>query len=293
MASMVRASSPPEAARARGWSGSPAVGPEQEGHLVGRPGSGDVRRRSGPRAWPGGRRRRLDLCGQRGVRPAGGPRPPLLRARLDWPGRAADLGLEFGGAPFARRADGVQAPRRGLGEGDHLGQVVAVLALELAEQLPPGADRGQTLRVVLPGLHHRPQLGDQVGELGHRPPAAATRRAPTAAPDRPGHRTPRPAGRGRWLLRPKCGEDATAAACRCGERGRGQPLLLRLQTPVLVDVLDGGLLDLGELVARRSASRARSRASPPSASALVGQPAQLAAGRFERAAIDAAEASSA
>ncbi len=116
-----------------------------------------------------------------------------------------------------------QAPCRLIGVGDDVGQLRAVLALEVAEQLSPLADGGQ----ALPGRPPR-----------SRPPTrrSATRSAtspiwapqpgldgPPAARDRTGPATPGPAGRGRSRprgrrgrsrLRPRRCRRSTAAASR-------------------------------------------------------------------------------
>ena len=50
-------------------------------------------------------------------------------------------------------------------EGDHVGQLVAVLAPQLPQQLAPGPDIGQSLGIVLKILGLVPQLRCGVGQL--------------------------------------------------------------------------------------------------------------------------------
>ena len=281
---MVRASSPPEAARARGCRASPALAPSRK-----------VTWSAGPRPFDGDREAgrshgqpvqgRLDLCGQAGSGLAAGRGHRRLGLLEGGPGLPISSSTTRPGVRRRRCP-----PRRW--------RAVAAKATTSARSSPYlrwsswsscRRDRmaAEPLGVVIPGLHHRTQLGGQVGELGHDRPDPA-RRAPTGGLVHRGRPPLRPAGPRRWPLPPPTAQvRATAAASRWAA-DVGQPFLLRLQTSVLVDVLDGGLLDFGDLEVEEVDLAGPLAGVAAQCGPLVGEPAQTggepcrAGGRYRR-----------
>ena len=235
MASMVRASSPPEAALASGCRGSPGLAPSRK-----------LTWSAGPSPSTATANRAEGMASSCSVASicAGQPGRGLPAGRghlgLGLPEHGAGGGdlLVERRSPLLLDLDGGGA-LPGVGrEGQHLGEVGPVLALELVEQLAAGADLLQTLGIVVPGLDHRTELGAQIGRArpwptapgsrgrpagarpardagglgqpverarrppartattGRRPPPAGARTRPTAGPPRP--RAGRPRRRPRW-----------------------------------------------------------------------------------------------
>ena len=241
---MARASSPPEATRASGWTGSPGLAPRRkrtavagavavDRHLEPGPGHGQVGQAllataaaAGPR--PDGPRR------ARPRPPASGPGRAAARPRGPGRGRRRPRARPGAAGPRRRRPP----PRPGWPRTCGAGRPGAA----------PGLDLGQPLGVVLPGLDDRPQVAGHVAQLGQAARSRATageRRRPARAPRRPGQqvegaapatpRRPAPPGPRR---RP-----------RGGPTGRPGGSSSAASAVVLVGVVHAGRGDLRDLIA--------------------------------------------
>ena len=143
----------------------------------------------------------------------------------------------------------------------------------------------EALGVVLPGLHHGPELGPPGRTARPWPPAPVPPSRP-GGPDRPGPPPPRPGGRGRCRPVP-----------RSGTRGRRRPPPAgRRRRPAAPPPPRGGASSSGSSIPaapissswyrRRSASRARSWASPPRASRSAVEGADPGGGGQQVGAVD-------
>ena len=266
MASMVRDSSPPEAALARGRAGSPGLAAEQEGDLFGRAVPLDLDREPG---------RRHGQVVQGGLDPEASSGAARRRARAtaastsasSVPGRG-DLGVE-GHGPLLLGLDHIQ-PGPGLARRRPPPRRVCSRTCAGARGTarggtgPPPAVRGRPPRSRPPNADRWPRRRARPWRRG------SGGRAASGAP--PGQ------GPGR-LGQGVEGPDAVPAALEPGHglegRGRrhpeggrvGQALLLRLEPLLLAVVLDAGRFDLGDLVAEQVGLAGPLAPSPPSAPA--------------------------
>ena len=244
MANIARASSPPEAARANGWTRSPTLAPRNSS--TGSPAPSDDTRTS--RRAPAIARsprcsstcRPKSPAASRPHRTHGRRGLGQLRLRLRSPGRQPRR------LPLRVLQHG--QPRRRLRRvRHHRGQVLAVLAPQLAQQPPALLDLGEPGRVVFPSFDRVAERTRHVGQLDRRA------------------RHPRPQLLERLAAsqRRRCGtqllEHAAFVACRVEHlrrRPRGlavrrrirQPLFLRPEAGLLVGILQAGDLDLAHLI---------------------------------------------
>ena len=167
-------------------------------------------------------------------------------ARVQFDPSCLDLGVERPGPQLLPL--GLRQPVTGVAsEGQDVVQGVAVLPLELVEQLPPDPDLLEPLGIVLPGLDDRAQLGGQVREFGHPGPY------PVRQSDQ-GNAAVEVSGR---LGQPVEGARPLASRYRsqCRRRGLsvggrlGQAILLGFEPLLLAAAFDAGPLDLADLVA--------------------------------------------
>ena len=246
MASIARASSPPDAARASGCTGSPTFAPSNSstGSPVPVGATATSTRAPGMARVPS-------------RSPTASAKAPAARARTV---RTATFGL--GQLAGARRALGLQPGRLALGIFEHgqpgrtLGavghdgdQVGPVLAAQLAQEAPALLHPGQPGRVVLPRLHLVAQRAGHVGDLdrhGRQPLAVCLE---GLVPGQRGRREPELV-QGAALA--QCGlELFHRAEGRLAVRpGVGQTVLFAAQHRILVGVFEVGRHDLVDLVAQ-------------------------------------------
>ena len=274
-ASMVRASSPPDAALASGCRGSPGLAPSRKVTWSAGPspstamanraeGMASVRRvvsiwpaRPGRGLAPGRGHLGLGL-GQHGARP---PRSPRRARRPAAPRRRC--------RPAAPVAVSAKASTSS--------SVVAVLALELVE----AAGGGPGPRRAVGGRRPRspPRSRSSVARSDRSAMAARTR-AVRPAPAGRGRPAPADASASRSRALASSGPDtaARAAAAAWRWRGRGrQPVLFGLEAAVLVAVLDGR-----RRRSRRSGSGGGRPRGPARGRRRPGRPARRSAGAVRR-----------
>ena len=141
----------------------------------------------------------------------------------------------------------------------HLGEVVAVLAAQVAQQLAARAHLGEPLGVLVDRLGDVAQLGDDVVELGEqRRPGGRRRRANGARPA-DGRRAPRRARRGRRRRR-RARRGPTAPASRCADGVGEQRPRRRSRTASSSGSSSAAASSSATWKRSRSISRARSRA---------------------------------
>ncbi len=241
-ASMVRASSPPEATFANGCAGSPGLAARRM--VTVSPGPSPSTRTS-TRAEAIASRCRVPSTSAASRGAARRRRAATRAPRVRGPPGPPSISLVEGLRPRGVRLDGGQSVTGLLGELDDIAEGRSVLALELVEQVAAGTDLFEARRVVLPRLDHLPQLSGDVGRVGHQRahPAVRARRGPPLSPSTPEAKarrstapSPSPDDRGECLGR----RGAVLA-------GLGQPSLFLFQPPVLVGVRNargGDLVDL-------------------------------------------------
>ena len=204
-ASIDRASSPPDATFVSGCSGEPGLAASR--NCTRSPGSSSGRRRPGRPPWheggPGPRRRSVTAAARRGAAGSTGGTDRRGRRPLGAQ-RRRPVGIE-GRRPLLEALELGQPVGGAAPVADHLGEVVAVLATEVVEQLAAPAHLLQPLRVLLDALGRATHVGADVVELGQHGRQAigdVAERRPAA--DRgqrrgqrvTGRRRPRPARRG-------------------------------------------------------------------------------------------------
>ncbi len=226
---------------------------------------------------------RLHPLGQRrGRGPAGGAHHRGLLLLLGAGG--GQQAVELGGPAVVVLQLG-QAGAEALALGQHVGERVAVLAAQVVEQLAPLADQGQALRVLLDQLGRDAQLGRGVGQLGGQGAEPLLVGLERAAPAEGGDGHAQRVGR-----RPFAGEglERQRRGLAVGG-GVGQRVLLGPQRLVLVGAGDGGVVDLGHLVAHEVELACPVALVAPEARQLVAKPGDLLAGGQQRLEVDPAE----
>ena len=291
-ASIVRASSPPDATLRQRQRRRARVGREQELRRAS-PGSSSRDRRPTTLGVRHRQRRAAasstaaPSCGaaaRRAAPTAAAARRSASSACPPAPSRAPPPAPRSPRARRARSADlGVEAM--------HLGEVVAVLAAQVAELLTPGPDRGQPLGVLLDAVGH---VARRSARCRRARRAAAARRSAAAAVRRP---VAQPSGGG---------GDGVAAAAVVGEHRRARRRRPRrcatasasassstLEHGVLVGVVERGGVELGDLEAEQvdlAGAGPLVAAERGQLGVELGQPGPRGAQRGE---VDAAEGSSA
>ena len=153
-----------------------------------------------------------------------------------------ERGIELGGPALVVEQGG--EPGLGVvGERHHLGEVVAVLALEVVQELAPGPDGCEALGVVLDPLGEGAEVAQHVVELDRRRAEAVV-----------GGGERRPAlelgdGDAESVQHPAVGRDGVEGAGGgfAVGGGVGEEVLLRLQRAVLLGIVDAGGGELGGL----------------------------------------------
>ena len=212
-ASMVRASSPPEATLARGRTRLAGVGAEQPGDVVARRPVGPPRPRSGPWAWPAraGPISTVADSDRRGG-PAGRAEPRLLGfgQRASAAGRCSASSAAARSSCASSSATCVPGPRSR--KVDHLGEGVAVLPAQLAR----APDGGRRPRPAGPGRPRRSRRAcgprGHVRQLQLARPSSRSCRSPRGGP--PGQAGHQRAERGRRSRRPPVEVRATTGGRR-------------------------------------------------------------------------------
>ena len=276
---MVRASSPPDAARASGRNASPALAAEQERHGLAGLRRPRPRPRSGPPAWRGRPGASLDRRGQRGARPrvraAGAAASAVPRAR---PGPTASSSSSAAASASARPSRSSRSGRVGRNRARRRDRPRTCGTGRRAAGGGPGPRPGARgrrprsrrrcgarwrCRRPRPG---RPEPGRLELRRARRRPSRAAAAAPrrSSAPPSAGRRAPPARGRAcsRWAARSL------------------EPFLLGRQARVLVRVVvEPGALDLVDLVLEHvvlpgplvlvatELRRAAARARPPAGAA--------------------------
>ena len=125
----------------------------------------------------------------------------------------------------------------------HVSEVVAVLAAQVAQLLTPGPDRGQPLGIGDDAVRRVADGAGDVVELGEHGLEALDRgpvgRSVAQSSGGGSDRVPPPAVTGEHLVGGIAGETVLL--------GVGQRVLLHLQHGLLVRVVDGGGVELGDL----------------------------------------------
>ena len=277
MASMVRASSPPEATLASGCERLAGVGPEQEAHLVGRPVPVDGDREPG-RGHGQFLQCRLDL--RRPVRGAASRRAAATSASAS-PSTARAAAISSSSA--AARCSWTRWRRR-------RSRASAAKASTSARSVPylrssswnswrrgriPSRRSGSSSQV---STTVRSSVAE-VGEVGHgRPHPRLEGGQRWAAGQGPGglgqsvQRAP--------VVRPDSAARASAAACRCEDAADSRSSSTSSRA-VLVGVLDGRGLDLVELIGEQVDLAGPLPGVAAEVGGLVDQPLQLEARRLE------------
>ncbi len=269
---MVRASSPPDAALARGWRGSPALAPRRKVTWSAGPSpSTAIENRADGMAsscrvawiWPAMR----GAASRRAAATSASASASTVRA-------AADLLVEGDGPsllgarwrPACRRASAAKAstsPRSS-----------PYLRSSSWKQLPAGADPLQPLGVVLPGLHH----GTELGGSGRTASAMAerSRDSKAASGARPARVRLASASRSSALassMPDSDGQGLGGRACGGTTPRPADPPPPRAGRPPRASSMAAASIS-SSWYRSRSASLARCRASPPEPVRLLGQPAQ-------------------
>ena len=244
MASMVRASSPPEADEATGSSGSPGLAPRRNSTWSAGPSPSTA---ISNRAEGMARSCRVDSI--RAASPGAVARRAAATsaARRSTSARAASISAS---RTWARRSSSSAAA-----SWTRASSAKARTSVSVSPYLRSSWCRScrrprmllEAFGVVLPGLYDHTELGGQVAQVGH---------GRTHPRVQPGQRVAAVEGSGR-LGQPVDGAGPLASRHRgegggCGlamGRGGGQSLLLGLQPGVLGVVLDSGPVDLADLVA--------------------------------------------